>query len=76
MVRQKDESGISGVGHVVTGVVFDDGTTVVKWNSRTSSVVIYNWFEDFKEVHITGHPSNESILKQFFVNIDSMGNFQ
>ncbi len=60
VVRVHDESGISGTGHVIDGVVFDDGTTVIKWLTDKSSIAIYESYEDFKFLHIDSHPDNKT----------------
>ena len=60
VIRKQDESGISGTGHVIDGVVFDDGTTVIKWRSEFSSIAIYRSYLEFKHLHIDCHPSNET----------------
>ncbi|GAI52637.1 unnamed protein product, partial [marine sediment metagenome] len=39
--RQFDEGGISGTGHIIDGIIFDDGTTVIKWLTELSSIAIY-----------------------------------
>ena len=67
--RIHDESNVSGTGHVINGVVFDDGTTVINWRTDTSSIAIYNSFEDFKKIHIDSHPTNETIVK--IIDIDT-----
>jgi len=58
IVRNSDESGISGTGRVLDGVLFPGGKTVIKWRSKVSSVAIYETFEDFKLLHIDCHPTN------------------
>jgi hypothetical protein len=60
MIRKNDTSGVSGTGHVLTGVVFDDGQTIVKWLSKTSSIGIWKSFDDFLAVHVTSHPENKT----------------
>lgn len=61
--RKADESGVSGIGHVIDGVVFNDGTTVIKWLTEMSSIAIYKSFEEFKAIHIDSHPQNETITE-------------
>jgi len=51
--RSKDVSGVSGTGKVAEGVVFFDGTTVVRWFSTKPSTNIYNSIEDVLNIH--GH---------------------
>lgn len=51
--RTNDGSGTSGVGDVAVGVVFPDGTTVVQWQTRARSVVIYSSWVDALYIH--GH---------------------
>lgn len=52
-VRKTDETGVSGAGHVADGVVFEDGTTVLRWRTKTRSTAVYASFEDMKTIH--GH---------------------
>lgn len=61
MIRQKDISGVSGTGHVLDGVVFDDGTTVVRWRSGQASIGIFKSYEDFRKIHIEPHPENNTV---------------
>jgi hypothetical protein len=61
MIRQKDISGVSGTGHVLDGIIFDDGTTVVTWRSNHASISIFRSYEDFKAIHITPHPENNTV---------------
>lgn len=51
--RLGDVSGTSGTGPVAKGVVFPDGTTVVQWQTRARSVVVYTSFVDALYIH--GH---------------------
>lgn len=64
IVRHKDESGISGTGRVLNGVVFPDGLCIIRWCSSNPeanpSIGIYDSFEDFKYFHIDCHPDNET----------------
>lgn len=62
IIRNADESGVSGTGKVLQGTVFDDGTTVIRWTVENSpnSTAIYDTFEDFKHLHIDSHPTNET----------------
>ena len=62
VAREYDESGVSGTGHIIDGVIFDDGTVVIKWLTEMSSIAIYRSFEEFKAIHIDSHPKNESII--------------
>lgn len=64
IIRNHDESNISGTGKVLNGVVFPDGVTVIRWCSKNKnaspSTAIYDSFEDFKYYHIDCHPTNET----------------
>jgi hypothetical protein len=60
VIRRGDESGVSGIGRVLNGVVFQDGACVIRWCSEVPSSVSYDSFEDFERVHITSHPENKS----------------
>lgn len=51
--RLDDESGVSGVGLVCEGVVFDNGTVVLSWLTRCHSIGVYPTLTAMLEVH--GH---------------------
>lgn len=63
VLRKFDESDVSGVGHVIDGIVFRDGTVVIQWLTDMSSIAIYKSFEEFKAIHIDSHPLNETIVE-------------
>lgn len=60
MTRDYDESGVSGTGKVLEGIVFSDGQTVIRWcvKGKPNSTAIYSTFEDFELIHVTSHPTN------------------
>ena len=74
LVRREDESGVSGTGRVLDGIVFHSGQVVVCWRgdvkraksdksegkSRHSSLAIYPNWDAFKQIHIDAHPKNRS----------------
>lgn len=54
--RSEDVSGVSGAGHVADGVVFDDGTTVLRWfpgATGVASTCVYASLQDAVRIH--GH---------------------
>lgn len=53
--REDDFSGISGTGHVLDGVVFSDGTTVVRWRGKTPSTATFKSYKHFQRVHMKYH---------------------
>jgi len=61
VIRQEDESGISGTGHVIDGIIFDNGKVVIQWRTEMTSIAIYESYEEFYAIHIASHPENESI---------------
>lgn len=42
---------------VASGVVFEDGTTVIRWRSDNPSTVVWDRYEDFEAVSVTNHPN-------------------
>lgn len=62
MIRRNDETGISGNGRVLVGVLFPSGKVVVEWQSEKSSIVFWESLEDFLDIHINSHPDNRSLL--------------
>lgn len=53
MIRRQDVTGASGIGHVADGVVFPDGTTVVRWRGDNPSTVVWPSWQAAEAVH--GH---------------------
>lgn len=71
MLRGADESGVSGTGKVLEGVIFSDHTTVVRWVTTTAphSTTIFDnadvttgWHK-FINVHVQPHAFNEVTIK-------------
>ena len=60
MVRNNDETGTSGTGKVLDGIVFPSGTCVVEWRGPTPCVQVWQNFAAFKRVHIDAHPTNNT----------------
>jgi len=60
IIRKKDESGVSGKGRVLDGVIFKDGKTVINWRSDKSSVTVFDTFDEFKQIHIDSHAKNKT----------------
>lgn len=67
VIRRADESGVSGTGRVLDGVIFHNEQVVVCWRgdinsekSGYSSLAIFPCWEAFRRVHIDAHPSNEA----------------
>ena len=62
--RQQDETGVSGEGVVIEGVVMATGQCVVHWLYPTprGSIAIFDSISDFATVHIKPHPGNETII--------------
>ncbi len=51
--RDHDVSGVSGIGSVAEGVVFTDGTVVIRWTTEDASTVVWADLEAAIRVH--GH---------------------
>ena len=63
VLREGDESGVSGTGTVAEGVEFGDGTCVIRWmpaGSPGRSTVVWDNFGAFVMVHIAPHESNKT----------------
>lgn len=53
LVRNEDESGVSGTGTVAQGVQFSDGTCAMRWLTETASTAVYDSIADLEKIH--GH---------------------
>ena len=63
MIRNSDETGVSGTGTVLDGIVFPNGVCCVQWRGATPCVTIWPSFDAFKQVHIDAHPTNDTEIK-------------
>jgi hypothetical protein len=62
LIRHEDESGVSGTGRVLDGVIFHTGQVVVCWRSDVrldtpgySSLAIYPSWDAFLHIHVYPH---------------------
>lgn len=53
LVRDRDLTGFSGVGHVADGVVWPDGTVSMRWRGPLRSTVTADCIDDIHHIH--GH---------------------
>lgn len=60
LLRQDDQTGVSGTGVVAEGTEFSDKTVVIRWQSPTPSTVVWNSVEDAIKVH--GHGGKTLIV--------------
>jgi len=58
--RRQDQTGVSGDGMVAEGILFSDGTVVLRWLSSTPSTVIYAELGDVNKVH--GHDGKTVVV--------------
>jgi hypothetical protein len=64
VARQVDESGVSGTGVVIEGMMLGTGQCVIHWlyPPPRGGIAIFDSMNDFIKVHIEPHPSNKTIL--------------
>lgn len=53
LVRERDESGVSGTGLVASGAQWKDGQVVLRWNTPTPTTEICDSIEGMERIH--GH---------------------
>lgn len=56
--RHEDASGVSGTGCVAQGVVFEDGTAVLRWLTKHRSTAFYASLEELEAIHLHGGSSS------------------
>ncbi len=64
MARTHDQSGVSGTGPVVQGVLMATGEVVVQWNQPVplGDIQIKRSMEAFLKIHVHEHPENKTII--------------
>lgn len=64
MIRQVDETGISGTGLVLEGAIYSNGRVVVYWLGKDfNSFGFYDHLYAFYFLHIFKHPTNNTIIE-------------
>jgi hypothetical protein len=60
--RQHDETGVSGEGVIIEGVVLGTGQCIVHWlyPPPRGGIAIFDSMTDFIKVHIEPHPANKT----------------
>jgi hypothetical protein len=58
--RDEDVSGVSGTGNVAEGVMFGDGTVVMRWRSGIRSFAFYTSIADLETIH--GHGGKTQVV--------------
>ena len=62
--RQYDETGISGEGVIIEGIVLASGHCIIHWlfPPPRGGIAIFDSLEDFLKVHVKPHPQNKPII--------------
>ena len=60
LLREEDESGISGTGIVAVGFILPSGIAVLEWTSFHSSIGHYKNVEDVTNIH--GHGGKTKVV--------------
>ena len=62
--RQYDETGISGEGVIIEGIVLASGHCIIHWlfPPPRGGIAIFDSLEDFLKVHVKPHPENKTII--------------
>jgi len=67
IVRHGDESGVSGTGRVLDGILWANGWLNIMWRTDLdpmkkgmSSVTFFDSFRAFEDIHINSHPDNRT----------------
>ena len=74
--RQLDETGVSGEGVIIEGVVLGTGQCIVHWlyPPPRGGIAIFDSMTDFIKVHIEPHPGNKTIITYQDGEQDHYGN--
>ena len=64
VARQSDETGVSGEGVVIEGVLLATGQCIAHWlyPRPRGSIAVFDSMNDFITVHIKPHPGNRTII--------------
>ncbi len=64
LYRAGDESGVSGTGVVLEGVIFSAGACIIHWLTPPpmGSFNIFMSFDQFLDISVRSHPTNGSVI--------------
>ncbi len=78
--RMEDETGVSGTGRVLDGVVFHTGQVVVCWRTDLrkevpgySSIAIYESWAAFAHIHLSPHGGSSLVRFHDGAPVDESG---
>ena len=62
--RQHDQTGVSGEGVIIEGIVLASGHCIIHWlfPPPRGGIAIFDSLEDFLKVHVKPHPENTTII--------------
>lgn len=60
LYRDEDPSGVSGTGIVAEGVVFTDGSAVLRWRTEHKSTAVYATLAEIVSIH--GHDGRTRVV--------------
>ena len=62
--RTSDETGVSGDGIIIEGVVLATGQAIIHWLTPfpRGSIAVFDSLDDFTKIHINPHPGNKTII--------------
>jgi hypothetical protein len=60
LVRDEDESGVSGTGVVAEGVILSNGQCVLSWLTKHRSLGIYPTIQELENIH--GHGGKTKVV--------------
>ncbi len=66
--RDEDESGISGIGTVAQGVIFDNGWCAIAWLTEHTSVAFYTDIGEVVAIH--GHSGKTRVVQVAHYNAE------
>lgn len=58
--RKEDHTGISGTGIVARGLIFPSGKCVMEWQTKHTSVAVYDSIEEVRAIH--GHDGKTEVV--------------
>ena len=62
--RNYDETGVSGDGVVIEGVIMATGHCIIHWlyPPPRGGIAIFDSLDDFLKVHVIPHPKNKTVI--------------
>lgn len=61
LLRLRDDTGVSGTGYVLHGVILPSGRVVIEWREPDQTIGVYDNIDQFIRIHVNSHEASSYV---------------